>query len=134
MRKQPERLFQPGTIAVIGGTMRESSPAFPFLKNLLDKGYGGQIIPVNPKHRQVGELTCYSAIAKVPVKVDLAIVATPDYAVLKVVEECGRAGVGGLIVASSPGENLTQKEANREAISQLARRYGMRLLGLRAWA
>jgi acetyltransferase len=129
MRKQLERLFQPGAIAVIGGTMRESSPAYPFLKNLLDKGFGGQIIPVNPKHRQVEGLTCYSAIAKVPVKVDLAIVATPDYAVLKVVEECGRAGVGGLIVASSPGDNLAEKEANREAISRLARRYGMRLLG-----
>lgn len=129
MRKQLERLFQPGSIAVIGGTTRESSPAYPFLQNLINKGYKGRIVPVNPKHRQVDGLTCYSSIAKVPFKVDLAIIATPDYSVLRVVEECGRAGVGGLIVAVAPGEDAGEKAANREAIGQLARRYGMRLLG-----
>jgi acetyltransferase len=72
----------------------------------------------------------YPTIDKTPRKVDLAIVATPAHTVPQIVEECGKAGVSGIIITSAGfREAGTEGAALEEKILACQRNYGMRIIG-----
>jgi acetyltransferase len=62
--------------------------------------------------------------------VDLAIIATPAHIVPQIVEECGEAGVGGVIIVSSGfGETGLSGKALEDQILKIKNEYGMRIIG-----
>jgi len=62
--------------------------------------------------------------------VDLAIIATPAHVVPQLVEECGEAGIKGIIIVSSGfGETGTYGKALEEQIIKLKDKYNMRVIG-----
>lgn len=130
MRKQLLKLFQPESIAVIGASDDERSVGYAVMKNLLEGGFKGKITAVNIKRRRVFSRKAYYHIKDLPGVPDLAIITTPAYAVLQVVRECGEAGVGGLAILSAGFNELDEEGKHRnERIRQIAREYGMRVLG-----
>ena len=48
-----EHLFSPESVAVIGASPRERSVGRAVMRNLLQGGFSGAVMPVNPKHRAV---------------------------------------------------------------------------------
>jgi acetyltransferase len=63
-------------------------------------------------------------------KVDLAVIVVPSKLVPSVVEECGQAGVGGLIIISAGFKEAGEEgEKMVEAILITCRKYKMRLIG-----
>ncbi len=84
--------FNPQAIAVIGASERVDSIGNRILHNLIGS-YQGKIFAVNAFKKNVGGLTAYPSIERVPCKVDLAMIATPAHTVPQIVEECGMAGV-----------------------------------------
>ena len=44
-----QALFRPDRLAVIGASAKPGKMGFTIFKNILDAGFGGQVIPVNPK-------------------------------------------------------------------------------------
>src|SRR4030042_4333972 len=93
-------MFDPKTIALIGATEKEGAVGRTILDNLL-RSKERRIFPVNPHMSKVLDVECYPVIATVPEHVDLAVVATPARSVPGVVEECGRAGVGGGVITAA---------------------------------
>jgi acetyltransferase len=130
MRKQLLKLFQPESIAVIGASDDKQSVGYAVMKNLLEGGFKGTITPVNIKRRKVFGRKAYYYLRDLPEIPDLAIITTPAYAVLQVVRECGEAGVVGLAILSAGFNELDEESKHRnERILQIAREYGMRVLG-----
>jgi acetyltransferase len=123
-------IFNPTRIAVIGASERESSIGAKILKNLVSSGYTGKVYPVNPFRDAVQGIQAYPNISKVPEKVDLAIIATPAHLVPQIVEECGLAGVLGIIIISA-GIREAGKFASEleQKIRDAQKRYSMRILG-----
>ena len=75
-------------------------------------------------------VTAYPDIEHLPQKVDLAIIVLRRELVPEVAEACGKAGVGGLMVAMSDfngGSSWSTEEKDR--LFEIGKRYGMRLLG-----
>src|SRR4030067_2298247 len=95
------KIFNPARIAVIGASEREDSLGAKILRNLIGVGYKGTVFPVNPFRQVVQGVMAYPSVGKIPRKVDLAIVATPAHTVPQIVEECGKAGVAGIIINSA---------------------------------
>lgn len=125
-----DKMFNPRRIAVIGASDKEGSVGARLVRNLIGVGYDGVVYPVNPFKSTVQGITAYPSITKIPWKVDLAIIATPAHTVPQVVEECGKAGVPGVIIISAgfreagkDGETLEKK------ILELKDRYRMRIIG-----
>jgi acetyltransferase len=121
--------FNPKTIAVIGASERKTSLGGLIFRNLLGT-YQGLVFPVNEFRQTVQGVKAYPSISKVPSKIDLAIVATPAHTIPQIVEECGKAGVAGIIIVSagfstcdSVGQNLTRQIIERSI------RYGTRIIG-----
>lgn len=130
MRRKLEEILNPKSIALIGASTREEMPGYALLNNLLKAGFPGKIFPVNLRHDTVQGMPAYSRIGKIPQKVDLAIISLRSALVAEVVEECGEAGAGGVMIAMPDftGETSFSKEQT-EKIRDLCKKYGMRLLG-----
>jgi len=115
---------------VIGASNEEGSVGYRLLNNLIGVGFKGFVYPVNPFSRSIQGLTAYPSVKKIPWHVDLAIIATPAHVVPQIVEECGEAGVKGVIIVSSGfGEAGMDGKALEEQIVKLKDTYGMRIIG-----
>src|SRR5690349_5097626 len=69
--------FSPASVALIGATDREGSVGCTVLRNLLQGGYKGRVLAVNPRRKEILGLPCYPAIGAIPEVVELAVVVTP---------------------------------------------------------
>lgn len=125
-----EKIFNPQRVAVIGASDKENSLGARLLKNMIGVGYRGVVYPVNPFRPTVQGITAYPSITKIPWQVDLAIVATPAHTVPQIVEECGKAGVAGVVIISAGfKETGDEGEALEKQILKHKNQYNMRIIG-----
>jgi len=125
-----DKIFNPKRIALIGASDREGSVGAKLLRNLIGVGYKGVVYPVNPFRSTVQGITAYPSISRIPWQVDLAIIATPAHTIPQIIEECGRAGVMGIIIISAGFKEAgTEGEALERKILEYRNQYGMRIIG-----
>jgi acyl-CoA synthetase (NDP forming) len=123
-------VFEPRSVAVIGASREPGTPGRAVADNICGAGFEGRIYPVNPRARQVGGEHCLASAAELPDPgdadgpVDLAVIAVPAPAVLKVAEQCGQRGVRALVVITAGLD-----AAGRADLLACCRRHGMRLIG-----
>ncbi|MCC6927795.1 MAG: acetate--CoA ligase family protein [Gemmatimonadaceae bacterium] len=123
-------LLAPRTIAVIGASPRVSNMGHQILSNLLDFGFAGTVYPVNPTAHAIRAVRAYPTIADVPEPVDTAIVVVPKEQALAVAEQCGAAGVKGLIVITAGFREVGGSGVALERdLMATVRRHGMRMIG-----
>ncbi len=130
MRRQLDKILRPQSLAIVGASGREGSVGFALLHNMKEAGFEGALYPVNPKRGEVQQIKAYKSVADIPTRVDLCVICTPAKTVPAIVEECGKAGVGGLIIISA-GFAEAGAEGKRmfNQISETCRHYGMRVIG-----
>lgn len=123
-------VLTPDTIAVVGASRRTDTFGGQLLDRLLESGFAGRVVPVNPSSKKVRRLTCYPSVRDVPGTVDLAIVAVPAEAVLDVVDDCAEVGVKALLVVSAGfAEDGPEGAARQSELVRRARGAGMRVIG-----
>jgi acetate---CoA ligase (ADP-forming) len=71
-----EKLINPGSIVVVGGSDDLLKPGGKVLKNIIDGNYAGQLYVVNPRHNTVQGVKSYKDLNDIP-ETDLAILAIP---------------------------------------------------------
>jgi len=124
------RLLRPKSVAVIGASRNESKIGGALVANLVRHGFRGPIYPINPNAQEIQGLKCYRSIGEVPGEVDLALIAVPAEAVERVIVECGKVGVKGVVVLTAGFAEVSAEGAEAERrIASLARASGMRLVG-----
>lgn len=124
------KLFNPKTIAVIGATQNKARVGYALMNNLIGSAYEGIVYPVNPKRKSVLGVKAYKSVSSIPDKIDLAIIATPAETVPEIIEQCGAAGVAGVIIISSGfTEAGRHGEAMGRQILKTAKKYNIRILG-----
>lgn len=122
-------LFNPNTIALFGATDVDGSVGRSIMENLAGSE-DRDIFPVNPKRDVLFGRECFPDIASINREVDLAVIATPAATVPAIVEDCGEAGVAGIIIISAGFKETG--EAGRELedrIRETRKKYGMRIIG-----
>ncbi len=125
-----QRLLTPESVAVLGASESTEKWGGRILKYLVDHGYQGRIVPIRPRAGVVQGLVAYASIKDAPATIDVAILAIPATSTVDAVRECAEAGVGAcIIIASQFAEAGREGELRQEAMTQIARSYGMRLLG-----
>jgi acetyltransferase len=122
-------LFNPNTIALVGATDVNDSVGRAVMENLIGSG-NRKIFPINPKRDVLFDRECFPDVASVKQEIDLAVIATPAATVPSIVEECGEAGVAGLIIISAGFKETGQAGQDLEnQITEIRKRYGMRVIG-----
>ncbi|MBH1965171.1 MAG: acetate--CoA ligase family protein [Comamonadaceae bacterium] len=125
-----ETFLNPRSIAVIGASQDVTKIRGRMLRILIDSGYDGVLLPVNPSHEKVQGLAAYPSISALPQRADMALIATPAEAVCDVLHECAGAGIMNAVVFTAGAAHGT--EAERKLVSGMAavaRETGMRVLG-----
>ncbi len=123
-------LINPRSIAIIGASADFAKINGRPFKHLLDKGYAGRILPVNPKYREIAGRPCYPSIEALPEAADLAIVAVPAKEVVSSIEQLGRRGVRAAVIFSSGfGEMGEAGKALEASLIDKARECGVVLCG-----
>ena len=117
-----EALLRPKSIAVIGASEKPERAGFLMMRNLLDGGFNGPILPVTPTHKAVCGVLAYANIASLPITPDLAILCTHDSRNLALLEDLGIRGCKAVIILSAATEQFPELKA-------CAQRHHMRLLG-----
>ncbi len=122
-------LFNPKTIALIGASEVTDSVGRSIMENLIESG-DRKIFPINPNRDVLFGRECFPAVGSVGPEVDLAVIATPASTVPDLVEECGEAGVAGIIIISAGFKEAGEVGQELEdRIKEIRRRYGMRIIG-----
>ncbi len=125
-----DKLFYPESVAVIGASKSPDKAGHKILRNLLEHGFQGKIIPVNPTAATILDLPCYPDLADYDQDIDLAIIAVPAVAVLEIVKTAVRRKVKGIIVVSAGFRESDDSGAKLEQeIYSACQAGGTRLLG-----
>lgn len=123
-------LMAPRSVAVIGasddGTRLSGRP----VRYLLEGGYQGEILPINPTRATVQGLPAFPSLAALPAPPDAAIIGVGARMARAAVQECAAAGVKAAIMfAAGFAEMGAEGQAEQAEIVRLCRAAGMRLLG-----
>lgn len=123
-------LFFPRSVAVIGASRDPAAVGHRILKGLVSGGFQGTVFPVNPSADQVLSIKAYPSIGAIGEPVDLAVIAIPAGGVLDVVDECGEAGVRGLVVVTAGFAETGEEGAGLQAeLVRRVRANRMRMVG-----
>jgi acetyltransferase len=125
-----EFLLYPKSIALIGASRTPGKVGYEILTNLLDGGFEGQIIPINPSADEILGLNCLDDLNTYKDAIDLAVIAVPTASVLGAVESAIRAEAKAIAVITA-GFRETGPEGTKiqSEITQLCSQAGVRLLG-----
>ena len=117
-------VLAPSSVVVIGASRRRRTVGRAILDNIRAGGYAGRLYTVNPRARQIGGERCLPSVLDLPEPADLAVIAVPAPAVLKVAEQCGQRGVRSLVVITAGLDTAACAD-----LLAVCRRHGMRLVG-----
>ena len=124
-----DRLLRPRSIAVVGASPRSFIGSVA-LRNCLDLGYVGHLIPVAQHHGEVAGIRTVPSLSAIDESPDLAIVQVRADRILAIVREGLEAGVRGFVI---PGAGYTDSGADALAVSDgleaLRREYDFEVVG-----
>jgi acetyltransferase len=128
--KKLSSIFRPQRIALIGVPANPETVGGLTLRNLVGGGFRGVVYPVNPKHEAVLGIPCFPNVKSLPKTPDLAVITTNAAAVPRIVQECGEAGIKGLIIMSAGFKEIgPEGKALEDEVRGIIRKYDMRAIG-----
>ncbi|MFF3392299.1 acetate--CoA ligase family protein [Streptomyces sp. NPDC002669] len=125
-----DRFFRPESVAVVGASDAEGRPNTGITRQLIDwaERVGARLYPVHPTRESVFGRPCSPSVAKLPERVDLAVLLVGDP--LPVIEELAQAEVRFAVAfASGFAETGEEGAAAQERLAEAVARSGLRLLG-----
>ena len=125
-----EALLHPKNVAVIGASRTPGKVGYEIVANLINGGFAGDIIPVNPSADQILGLKCYKTLKDYEGTVDLGIVTVPRQNAMAAAQSSIDAGVKALIVITAGYRETGEEGAKLEQeLAGLCRSHNVRLLG-----
>jgi acetyltransferase len=123
-------IFKPKRIALIGVPADPNTVGGLTLRNLVGGGFRGVVYPVNPKHEAVLGISCFPSVKSLPKTPDLAVITTNAAAVPAIIEECGEAGIKGIIIMSAGFKEIGAEGKKLEnEVMHIVKKYQMRVIG-----
>ena len=125
-----QALFRPNRLAVIGASAKPEKMGFQIFKNILEAGFGGQVIPVNPKGETILGINSVKSVDEIPSGTDLAVVIIPAPSVSGAILQLGERKVRAAIVITGGFAESGAEGARLQAeVADNASRCGIRLVG-----
>ena len=125
-----DKIFQPKSIAIVGASERKGSVGAALMHNLIERGFSGEIFPINPNRKKIEKLPAYPSIRDLESPVDLAAICTPITSVPQIVKDCVDIGVGAAVIISAGGKEIGEQGKKLEAaIQKEVGHSGLRIIG-----
>jgi acetyltransferase len=122
--KRISQFLNPRSVAVIGASNTPSRAGYVVMRNLLQAGFKGPIMPVTPSHTAVHGVLAYPTIDALPKVPDLAVICTNKNTLTKIIEQLGELACHNAIVIA---DGLTS--AQKHTLKHSAQQHKVTLLG-----
>ena len=103
-------MFNPRSIAIIGRGHQDDDPAALLEHNLIDAGFKGPVLPVNPDRRAVAGVLAYRNVASLPETPELAISTLPLAEGPALIDALGARGTRAVLLLSHERLNGCQDD------------------------
>jgi acyl-CoA synthetase (NDP forming) len=125
-----QALFRPNGLAVIGASAKPGKLGFTILKNILDAGFDGPVIPVNPKGETILGVPSVKSVDNIPSGTDLAVVIIPAASVPATILQLGERKVrAAIVITGGFAESGADGARLQEEVKRNAARCGIRVVG-----
>jgi acetyltransferase len=124
-----EKLFNPGSVAIVGASPEEGTVGSVLAKNALELGYKGKVFLVNPKHAEIFGQKCYRSLAEISEPVDLAVVAIPAKFVNGEVKTNAAKIKNYVIISAGFGEIGEDGKDRQKELAELAAANNLHIIG-----
>ena len=123
-------LFRPGRIAVIGASSNPEKMGFQIFRNILEAGFSGDVLPVNPKGEVILGRSSVRSAGEIPEGTDLAVVIIPAKLVPATILQLGERKVrSAIVITGGFAEAGEEGAALQDELVRNAYRCGIRLIG-----
>lgn len=124
-------LFRPRSVAVIGASNRPGAVGNIIMHNILQGGFDGPVMPVNPKSEAVAGVLAYPSVDHLPVTPDLAVICTPPKPIPGLIDSLGARGTRAAIVLTAGLSSAKTDDGITisEAMLKAAQPHLLRILG-----
>ena len=123
-------LFNPRSVAIVGASADLAKASGLPLRNIVKSKFTGKIYPVNLRAAEIGGVKCYPSVTDLPEAPDVAVLMIDAKLTAQILEECGKKRVKTAIIGSAGfAEAGPEGQARQEEISEIARRYDIRVVG-----
>ncbi len=117
-------------MAVVGASSNPEKMGFQIFRNIRDAGFGGEIIPVNPKGEVILGIPSVRSAADVPEGTDLAVVIIPAKAVPGAISQLGERKVrAAVVITGGFAESGEAGAVLQEELARNAAQCGIRVVG-----
>ncbi|MDH5892410.1 bifunctional acetate--CoA ligase family protein/GNAT family N-acetyltransferase [Vibrio aestuarianus] len=121
--------LKPKSIAVIGASVRPFRAGNIVMKNLLQGGFDGAIMPVTPYYPSVCGVLAYKTIDALPIVPDIAILCTHATRNVAIFKQLAAKGISSVIVLSSDMYKLDDQGIEiQKQCSEIAKSAAIRVL------
>ena len=121
--------FKARNVAIIGASHTKGAIGYVELENFVKGKFKGNVYAINPFRKKILGIKCLKSIKDVPEKVDLAIIATPNIVVPKVLEECGQKGVKAVVIITAGFAEIGEMQLTKK-LEEIIKKYPkMRVIG-----
>ena len=125
-----ESFFYPKSVAIVGASQQKGKVGYEILKNMIDAGFEGKILPINPNAKSIEGLECHPDLESLGQTPELVIIIVPAKIVPAIMQQCAKVGVKSVIIITAGFKEVGEEGRELEKkISQIARRAGIRLIG-----
>ena len=123
-------LLEPRTVALIGASGDPTKNTSRPQRFLQQCRWQGEIVPINPSRDELFGVKTYKSVLDYPHAIDHAFVMTAAEHIPSVIEQCGRKAIPVLTIYTDGFAEIGEEGIARQAaLVELARRWGVRLLG-----
>src|SRR4030043_354071 len=95
-----EYFFLPRRVAIMVTSADPKKAGNALVKNYLNYGFKGEVIPINPKENEILGLKAYPSLREVPGDIDLVVFALPAKLVADAISECPEKNVKAVVIHS----------------------------------
>jgi len=125
-----QKLINPQSIAIVGASEDLTKPGGRIVRNILLKGFTGQLFAVNPKGGFIQGVQTYPSVRDLPAAPDLAFIAVAAKFVRASVEDLCAMGTPVVVVLSAGfGELNAEGKLEEQRLAEIASQHGTLLLG-----
>jgi acetyl coenzyme A synthetase (ADP forming)-like protein len=122
------RIMNPRSVAVIGASVEDGKIGNSVMKNLINGGYQGAILPIHPKAGEILGRKAYPSVLKVDEEIDVAVFAIPAKFCAAAMEEVGQKKIPGAVMIPSGFAEIGEQALQDELIG-VARKHSVRVMG-----
>ena len=123
-------ILYPRAVAVFGASEDRDKFGGRIIYFLIKHGFSGQIVPINPRRKEIRGYPAYASLTDAPPGVEVAILAVPSSQLLPALEQCAAAGVGCCVIITTGFAEADEAGAElQQRILDIASPAGMRIVG-----